>query len=149
MRKGFPAGPVRRTRPAGLLLAVVLFVVACTSRQAPAAQVALPSTEAATWAPTWTPAPRATARPTATWVPLPSPLPTVTGTALSKANVPRIDAAGALALVEAGEAVLVDVRPRASYAVLHAEGAISLPLDEVADCLAQLPADRLLIFYCA
>jgi rhodanese-related sulfurtransferase len=68
---------------------------------------------------------------------------------MSRAGVPRLDAAEAWDLAQSGDAVLVDVRPRALYTELHAAGAISMPLDELVDCHGQLPPDVTLVFYCA
>ncbi|MCP2288459.1 ArsR/SmtB family transcription factor [Nocardia amikacinitolerans] len=49
---------------------------------------------------------------------------------------------------DAGEIVLVDVRPRAEYDAGHIPGAISIPLAELATRLAELPADRDIVAYC-
>jgi len=81
-------------------------------------------------------------------VPLPSPAPEGEG-GPSQASIPRLDAGEARDLVASGKAVLVDVRPLALYAELHAAGAISMPLHELVDCYEQLPPDVTLIFYCA
>jgi rhodanese-related sulfurtransferase len=47
-----------------------------------------------------------------------------------------------------GDVVLVDVRPGEEYAAGHIEGARSIPIDELADRLAELPADREVVAYC-
>jgi rhodanese-related sulfurtransferase len=47
-----------------------------------------------------------------------------------------------------GEIVLVDVRPAQEYAAGHIEGARSIPLDELEQRLADLPADREIVAYC-
>jgi rhodanese-related sulfurtransferase len=44
--------------------------------------------------------------------------------------------------------VLVDVRPGEEYAAGHIEGARSIPLDELRQRLAELPADREVVAYC-
>ncbi|MCP2318021.1 Rhodanese-related sulfurtransferase [Nocardia amikacinitolerans] len=49
---------------------------------------------------------------------------------------------------DAGEIVLVDVRPREEYDAGHIPGAISIPLAELATRLAELPADRDIVAYC-
>lgn len=49
---------------------------------------------------------------------------------------------------EAGEVVVLDVRPREEYDAGHIPGAISIPLDEVADRLAELPPDQEIVAYC-
>jgi len=47
-----------------------------------------------------------------------------------------------------GEVILLDVRPAAEYDAGHLPGAISIPLDEVARRLDELPPDRLVVAYC-
>jgi rhodanese-related sulfurtransferase len=47
-----------------------------------------------------------------------------------------------------GEVVLVDVRPEEEFAAGHIEGARSIPLDELEQRLAELPADREVVAYC-
>src|SRR5919206_1953241 len=47
-----------------------------------------------------------------------------------------------------GEVLLVDVRPREEYAAGHIEGARSIPIDELDERLAELPADREVVAYC-
>ena len=108
----------------------------------------MPAAPKETWQATWTPPAAPTAAATATWVPRPSAAPEGEGGS-SQAGVPRLDAGEARDLVVSGEAVLVDVRPRALYAALHAAGAVSMPLDELEDCYEQLPPDVTLVFYCA
>ncbi|GGK76803.1 transcriptional regulator [Planomonospora parontospora subsp. parontospora] len=50
--------------------------------------------------------------------------------------------------VQAGDVIVVDVRPVAEYAAGHIPGAVSVPLDELADRLADLPADGQIVAYC-
>ena len=52
-------------------------------------------------------------------------------------------------LIDAGEAVVVDVRAKAQYDQSHIKGSISVPRTEIDQRLADLPKDKLLIFYCA
>src|ERR671929_162667 len=47
-----------------------------------------------------------------------------------------------------GEVVLIDVRPGEEYAAGHIEGARSIPIDELDERLAELPADREVVAYC-
>jgi rhodanese-related sulfurtransferase/predicted transcriptional regulator len=47
-----------------------------------------------------------------------------------------------------GDVVLVDVRPEEEFAAGHIEGARSIPLDELEQRLAELPADREIVAYC-
>ena len=94
-----------------------------------------------------------TPKPTATLVPsiTPSALvgQTPVATANSAASVPRISLQAAKASLDAGTAVLVDVRTAAAYQQSHAVGAISMPSNEVAARYAELPADKQIILYCA
>jgi rhodanese-related sulfurtransferase len=46
------------------------------------------------------------------------------------------------------DAVLIDVRPQEEYAAGHIEGARSIPLEELEQRLAELPADREIVAYC-
>jgi rhodanese-related sulfurtransferase/DNA-binding transcriptional ArsR family regulator len=43
---------------------------------------------------------------------------------------------------------VLDVRPREEYAAGHIPGAVSIPLDELADRLAELPDDGQIVAYC-
>ena len=47
-----------------------------------------------------------------------------------------------------GDVVLVDVRPSEEYAAGHIDGARSIPLDELTQRLAELPAGREVVAYC-
>jgi rhodanese-related sulfurtransferase/predicted transcriptional regulator len=47
-----------------------------------------------------------------------------------------------------GEVLLVDVRPDEEYAAGHIDGARSIPIDELDERLAELPADREVVAYC-
>ena len=47
-----------------------------------------------------------------------------------------------------GDAVLIDVRPQDEYAAGHIEGSRSIPLEELEQRLAELPADREIVAYC-
>jgi rhodanese-related sulfurtransferase/DNA-binding HxlR family transcriptional regulator len=53
-----------------------------------------------------------------------------------------------LARLRNGDVVLVDVRPPEEFAAGHIEGARSIPLEELEDRLAELPADREVVAYC-
>lgn len=52
-----------------------------------------------------------------------------------------------LDLVEAERVTVVDVRPAEEYAAGHVPGALSLPLDELADRLDELPEGRPVVVY--
>jgi len=64
---------------------------------------------------------------------------------------PDVDAIGRdelIARLRKGDVVLVDVRPAQEFAAGHIEGARSIPIDELEDRLAELPADREVVAYC-
>ncbi|MGH3466065.1 MAG: ArsR/SmtB family transcription factor [Kribbellaceae bacterium] len=50
--------------------------------------------------------------------------------------------------LEVGDVTVIDVRPGEEYAAGHIPGAASLPLDELADRLADLPRDSTIVAYC-
>jgi hypothetical protein len=50
--------------------------------------------------------------------------------------------------LEAGDAVILDVRPGPEYAGGHLPGAIHIPLEELAERLAELPANREIVAVC-
>lgn len=49
---------------------------------------------------------------------------------------------------DAGDAVVIDVRPAPEYAAGHLPGAIHIPLEELAARLSELPPDREIVAYC-
>ncbi len=53
-----------------------------------------------------------------------------------------------LALVENGEAVLVDIRFPEEYAIWHVKGAINIPINELPKRFHELPKDKLIITAC-
>ena len=69
-------------------------------------------------------------------------------TIANSADVPRVTPQELKAKLDAGQAVVFDVRRPESYAQRHIAGAISLPEDEVATRLAELPTDEMAVFYC-
>lgn len=48
----------------------------------------------------------------------------------------------------AGRVTVLDVRPESEYATGHLRGAVNIPVDELADRLAELPADTEVVAYC-
>ena len=64
------------------------------------------------------------------------------------ATAPRISVADAKKALDAGKAVLVDVRSAESYQQEHAKGAISVPTHEIATRMSELPKDKQIIAYC-
>lgn len=53
-----------------------------------------------------------------------------------------------LGRLRAGDVVVVDVRPRAEYAAGHIEGALSVPVEDLAARLAELPPATEVVAYC-
>jgi rhodanese-related sulfurtransferase len=63
----------------------------------------------------------------------------------------EVDAVGRdelIARLRKGDIVLVDVRPAEEFAAGHIDGARSIPIDELEDRLAELPADQEVVAYC-
>jgi hypothetical protein len=63
-------------------------------------------------------------------------------------DVPRVSLQEAQDKLAQGQAVLVDVRSKASYDKSHAEGAISIPEGEIGARKDELPRDKDIILYC-
>jgi 3-mercaptopyruvate sulfurtransferase SseA len=64
------------------------------------------------------------------------------------AEAPRISAADAKKALDAGQAVLVDVRSLDSWQDEHAKGAVSIPVNEIYARMSELPKDKQVIAYC-
>jgi hypothetical protein len=80
-------------------------------------------------------------------------LQTNTPQALNTASIPypdvrRMPLQEVQARLEQGQAILVDVRSKQSYEAGHAANAISIPEDEMATRLGELPRDKEIILYC-
>jgi rhodanese-related sulfurtransferase/DNA-binding MarR family transcriptional regulator len=60
----------------------------------------------------------------------------------------QVDRDELLRRVETGEVVVLDVRPGPEFAAGHIPGAVSIPVDELPDRLAELPADVEVVAYC-
>ena len=50
--------------------------------------------------------------------------------------------------LRASDVVLIDVRPSEEFGAGHIQGAVSIPLDELDERLAELPADSEVVAYC-
>ena len=59
-----------------------------------------------------------------------------------------VDRKALLARVRKGLVIVLDVRPREEYATGHIAGAVSIPLAELKDRLAELPRDKDIVAYC-
>ena len=53
-----------------------------------------------------------------------------------------------LARVAAGDVVVLDVRPVEEYLAGHIPGAVSIPVDELADRISELPEESEVVVYC-
>lgn len=53
-----------------------------------------------------------------------------------------------IARLRRGDVIVVDVRPSEEFEAGHIDGARSIPIDELRDRLAELPADREVVAYC-
>jgi rhodanese-related sulfurtransferase len=62
--------------------------------------------------------------------------------------VPRIDGVEAKRLVDKGEAVLVDVRSKDAFVGGHADGALNIPVSQLADRMKELSKDKTIVAYC-
>ena len=67
---------------------------------------------------------------------------------LGPEDTSALDTDELLRRVDAGQAVVLDVRPAPEYAGGHLPGALHIPLAELADRLAELPRDREIVAYC-
>ncbi|NUP15299.1 MAG: metalloregulator ArsR/SmtB family transcription factor [Streptomyces sp.] len=59
-----------------------------------------------------------------------------------------VDREELLSRAAAGEIVVLDVRPAEEYAAGHIPGALSIPVDQLADRIAELPHDTEVVAYC-
>lgn len=67
---------------------------------------------------------------------------------LGPEDTDAIDSDELVRRLEAGDAVILDVRPEPEYAGGHLPGALHIPLDELTHRLAELPRDREIVAYC-
>ena len=91
---------------------------------------------------------RASRRTSQTPVTVPAPVPIPT-TEPQSDGVRRITIVDARAAVEKGRAIVVDVRNQESYNAGHVKGARSIPLNDIASRVLELPRDKMIITYCS
>jgi rhodanese-related sulfurtransferase/DNA-binding transcriptional ArsR family regulator len=60
----------------------------------------------------------------------------------------QVGRAELLRRAQAGEVMVLDVRPAPEFAAGHIPGAVSIPIDELPDRLSELPADVEVVAYC-
>jgi hypothetical protein len=63
-------------------------------------------------------------------------------------EVPRVSVSETWDKLQAGEIILVDVRGEILYDRQHIAGAISIPEEEIAERLSELPVDEQIVLYC-
>lgn len=64
------------------------------------------------------------------------------------ADAPRISAADAKKAVDAGKAIIVDVRSEAAFNLEHPKGTINIPVQEIYARAGELPKGKQIIAYC-
>ena len=64
-------------------------------------------------------------------------------------GVRRITPQEALAAVEKGKAIIVDVRGEDSYRMGHVKGSRLIPINEIGSRIGELPRDKMIITYCS
>ncbi|CAG7598756.1 metalloregulator ArsR/SmtB family transcription factor [Rhodococcus opacus] len=67
---------------------------------------------------------------------------------LGPADTEHVSKDQLLERARSGKVTVLDVRPREEYQAGHIPGAVSIPLDELADHLADLPPDQEIVAYC-
>jgi hypothetical protein len=66
----------------------------------------------------------------------------------SEADIPRISARDLWDRLQGGEAILVvDARSLSEFEMEHIAGSVSIPAAEVAQRIAEIPKDYLIVFY--
>lgn len=51
-------------------------------------------------------------------------------------------------MIDSGKAVVYDTRAKAAYDAEHIKGSLSMPSNEVADRVGELPKGKTIVFYC-
>ncbi|WP_025367655.1 ArsR/SmtB family transcription factor [Thioalkalivibrio paradoxus] len=66
----------------------------------------------------------------------------------SRDTLTPMDPREVMKLARRGEVTVIDVRPRDEFHAGHVKGAINVPLEELGQCLSNLPRDREIVAYC-
>ncbi|NHZ72983.1 MAG: metalloregulator ArsR/SmtB family transcription factor [Nitrospirae bacterium] len=66
----------------------------------------------------------------------------------SKDILEPVDPGELVRRIRQGEAIVLDVRPREEFEAGHIPGALSIPVSELVDFMADLPRDRQIVAYC-
>ncbi|HYJ46699.1 MAG TPA: rhodanese-like domain-containing protein [Pyrinomonadaceae bacterium] len=64
-------------------------------------------------------------------------------------GVRRITPEEARKALDAGQAIIIDVRDETSYKAGHAKGARWIPVNDIASRASELPRDKMIITYCS
>lgn len=64
-------------------------------------------------------------------------------------GVRRVTTVEAHQALDAGQAIIVDVRDEASFKAGHAKGALWIPVNEIEARVKELPRNKLIITYCS
>lgn len=67
---------------------------------------------------------------------------------IPESEIPRVSLEDAKAAFDTGSALFLDVRSKASYDAAHIPGALSIPLVELEERLAELDPNQWVITYC-
>ena len=67
---------------------------------------------------------------------------------LGPEDTTAVDTNELLRRLKGDDAVILDVRPEPEYTAGHLPGAVHIPLEELAQRLAELPPDREIVAYC-
>lgn len=67
---------------------------------------------------------------------------------LGPEDTAAVDTAELLRRLEAGDTVILDVRPEPEYTGGHLPGAIHIPLEQLSERLVELPHDKEIVAYC-
>ncbi|MDR7299881.1 ArsR/SmtB family transcription factor [Haloactinomyces albus] len=67
---------------------------------------------------------------------------------LDTAGIRLVGRAELMQAAAEGRALVLDVRPAEEYAAGHVPGAVSIPVDQLTDRLAEIPADTEVVAYC-
>lgn len=67
---------------------------------------------------------------------------------LGPEDTDAVDTDELLRRLDAGDALVLDVRPEPEFAAGHLPGAVHIPLEELTDRIAELPRDRDIVAYC-
>ena len=129
-------------KPLLSLAGILVLLAACSGDGTQTTQTIATPEQSAT-----TPAPQTEAPQTTTYS-TPAPAAAPTTAAATDADMYRMTATELKQRIEAGEAVVVDVRSRVAYATEHARGAVNIPLEEIGMRSAELPTDKWLVAYC-